>query len=250
MQSPAVMFDEMMRMVPSRHDARAKALLETLANDVKRIGVPNVVFGFKLKNTAAAEEQLAKLEKIATAMLEANELTKGRLKKRKLDGVEFLVLNLDGGMVPWDEMPGEMLEKLKESEAEEGDVQKIIDRLKTCKLVVALGVRDKYVLLSIGSSLECLQKLGKGPRLIDRPELKLLEKHVNKHLVAVSYISREMSRAIDRQRKNLRNMLEGVEKLLAKSDLSDEQKERIRKDAKSFIEDLEQRIPEPGRSWA
>jgi hypothetical protein len=247
-QSPQVMYEEAIgrMMVPGSHDARARAMLETLARDLKLIGVPNVVFGFKLKNTATAVEQLTKLEKHATKMLAANEFTRGHFKKRKVDGVDYLVLDLDGSMIPWDEMPGEMLDKLKESEAEEGDVQKIIDRLKTCKLVVALGVRDDYVLLSIGSSLYCLRKLGKGPRLIDTREMKPLEKHVDKHLVAVSYMSREMSREVDRQRKNLRNMLESVENLLAKSDLGDEHKERIRKDLRSFVEDLKQYLPEPG----
>ena len=106
-------------------------------------------------------------------------MLKDHLKREKVADVEYLVLRLDGSMIPWSEMPEEVLERLKESEAEEGDVQKIIDRIKNCKLVVALGVRRNYVLLSIGSSLECLKRLGTGPRLIDRRELKPLEKHVD-----------------------------------------------------------------------
>ena len=39
-------------------------------------------------------------------------------------------------------------------EAEEGDVQKIIDRIKESKVVIALSVRDNYVVASIGSSVE------------------------------------------------------------------------------------------------
>ncbi len=246
--SPLVAFDEMFRMMPGRHDARAKAVLETLARDVKLIGVPNVLFGFKVKDAEAAKEHLAKLERLVTEKLDEYELAKikGRLKREKVDGVEYLVLRLDGGMIPWNEMPGDLVDKLKESEAEEGDVQKIIDRVKTCQLVVALGVRQDYVLLSIGSSLASLETLGMAPRLIDRPELKPLAKHADKQLVAVSYASREMSRELDRQQKNLRNMLETVDQVMAKLELSDEHKERIRKDAKAFVEDLEQRIPEPG----
>jgi ElaB/YqjD/DUF883 family membrane-anchored ribosome-binding protein len=99
--------------------------------------------------------------------------------------------------------------------------------------------------------LECLKRLDAQPRLMDRPELKRLERHVEQRLVGVSYVSRDMSRAIERQRKNLRNMLATVDQLLAKSeDLSDETKERIRKDAKSFVEDLEQRMAEPGAQVA
>ena len=87
--------------------------------------MPNLVVGFKLKNTDLAKEQLIKLETIGNILLESNEKTKGHFKKTKVGDHEYLVLELDGAMVPWDEMP---MDKLKEMEAEEGDVQKIIDR--------------------------------------------------------------------------------------------------------------------------
>ena len=95
------------------------------------------------------------------------------------------MLNLDGAMVPWDQIP---LDKFKEMEAEEGDAQKIVDQLKKSKLVIALGVRDNYLLVSIGRSLECLEKLGKGQRLIDRAEFKPLEKYADRRLVSASAI--------------------------------------------------------------
>ena len=152
--------------------------------------MPNFVVGFKLKNTDLAKEQLIKLETIGNIVLESNEQTKGHFKKTKVGDYEYLVLELDGGMVPWDELP---MDKLKEMEAKEGDVQKIIDRLKESKLVIALGVRDNYLLSSIGSSLECLEKLGQGNRLIDRPELKPLEKFVDRRLTSIGYVSQEMS---------------------------------------------------------
>jgi hypothetical protein len=151
-QSPLAAFEEMAPMISGRRNARVKAVLEALARDEKLIGVPNVVFGFKVKNTAAAKEHLAKLERLVTGLVEAFDVSKlkGRLNREKLNDVEYLVLRLDGSMLPWDDMPAELLERLKELEAKEGDVQKIIDRVKSCKLVVALGVRRNYVLLSIG----------------------------------------------------------------------------------------------------
>ena len=128
--------------------------------------MPNFVLGFKLKNTDLAKEELIKLETMGNILLESNEQTKGHFKKTKVGNYDYLVLELDGEMVPWDQVP---MDKLKEMELNEGDFQKIIDKLKETKLVIALGVRENYLLCSIGSSLECLEKLGQGKRLIDRP---------------------------------------------------------------------------------
>ena len=188
----------------------AGAVISALAQTSKLIGVPNLVVGFKLKNTDLAKEELIKLEVFATMMLESLEQTKGHFKKTKVGDHEYLVLNLDGGMVPWDQIP---LDKFKEMEAEEGDVQKIIDRLKESKLVVALGVRDNYLLLSIGPSLECLEKLGQGQRLIDRAEFKPLEKYVDKRLVSVGYVSQAMNRQVNGQKKNIDDLLAGRQRL-------------------------------------
>ena len=126
-------------------ELQAKVLMSALAQNVDLIAVPNLVVGFKLKNTDLAKEQLIKLETIANILLESNEKTKGRFKKTKVGDHEYLVLELDGGMVPWDEFP---MDKLKEVEAAEGDAEKIVDRLKQAKLVIALGVRDNYLLWS------------------------------------------------------------------------------------------------------
>ena len=104
-------------------------------------------------------------------------------------------------MIPWDQVP---MDELKEMEAQPGDAQKIIDRLKEMKLVVALGLRGNYLLCSIGSSLECLEKLGQGKRLMDRAELKPLEKYADQRLVSVGYMSQAMGRQLNNQEKTAR----------------------------------------------
>ena len=180
---------------------QAGAVISALAHNLKLIGVPNLVVGFKLKNTDLAKEELIKLEIFAGMVLENIEQTKGHFKKTKVGNHDYLVLNLDGGMVPWDQVP---LEKLKEMEAEEGDAQKIIDRLKKSKLVVAIGVRDNYLLVSIGSSLDCLKKLGHGQRLIDRAEFKPLEKHVDKRLARRRLPERSLESAGERSKEEHR----------------------------------------------
>ena len=224
-------------------DIKAGAVLSALVHHPKLIAVPNLVMGFKLKSVDLAKEELAQLEAFATIMLESNEKTKGHFKKTKVGDHEYLVLNLDGGMVPWDLLP---LEKLKEMEAEEGDAQKVIDRLKELKLVVALGLRDNYLLVSIGSSLDCLKKLGQGQRLIDRTELKPLEKYVNKRLVSVGYLSEALNRQANGQKNNIDSLLEIAKRWLKSAELSEKQKQQIGKDLQDLAKDVKGLVPEPG----
>ncbi len=179
--------------------AQVGAVLSALAGNADLIRVPNVVVGFHVKNVKLAEEQLAKFGEIAMRQLDANEKTKGRLKKTKVGDHQCLVLTLDGAMVDWEVLA----DKLKEMETAEGDTQKIVDRLKESKLVIALGVRDNYLLLSIGSSLEGLEKLGKGELLIDRPELKPLAKFADKRLIGVGYASAALNQQAASQQQNV-----------------------------------------------
>lgn len=227
----------------SPNEMQAAACISTLAQNVKRIGLPNLLLGFKLKDTDLAKEELIKLETFANLLLESNEQTKGRFKKTKFAGHYYLVLTLDGAMIPWDEAS---LERFEALEAKEGDVQKIVDQIKKSKLVIALGVRDGYLLVSIGRSLEYLEKLGKGPRLMDRDELRPLEKYVDKRLLGVSYASEALIRQTDRQNRNIDSMSKMADLWLTSADLSDEQKGRIKKDVRAFTQDVRQLEPEVG----
>ncbi len=222
---------------------QAIMLLSALAEHTDLIDVPNLVMGFKVKNKDLAKEQLIKLETLGNILLEGNEKTKGHFKKSKVNNYDYLVLELDGGMVPWDQVP---VDKLAEMEAEEGDAQKVIDRLKELKLVVALGIREDYLIVSIGSSLDALENLGGSDRLIDRPEFKPLEKLADKRITSLGYLSKELSEQINNQDEQIDDLVELVEKVLPAAHLSNEQNERIQKDVAGMADDIKAMIPESG----
>jgi hypothetical protein len=229
------------------NELQGRVLMSALAQDVDLIGVPNLVVGFKLKSTDLAKEQLIKLETIGNILLESNEQTKGRFKKTKVGEYEYLVLELDGAMVPWSKVP---MEKLKEMEAAEGDAEKIVDRLKASKLVIALGVRGNYLLASIGSSTDGLESLGSGDRLIDRPEFKPLAQFAGKRLVSIGYLSEAMNRQMNNNAKNIDDLLELADELLPLAKLTDQQSDRIRKDVEELANDAKTMIPEVGAMMA
>jgi hypothetical protein len=222
---------------------QATMVMSALAQHADQIKFPGLLLGFKLKNTELANEELIKLETIGNIVLESMEQTKGRLKKTKIGKYEYLTFTFDGDMVPWDEVP---LDKFKDLELKEGDAEKVIKQLKKTKLVIGLGLHDKYLLVSIGSSLNCLEKFGKDKRLTNRPELKPLVKFADRQLTGIGYFSAEMSQQLGNQRKTIDGLHELLDNLLPQAKLSDEQKERIRKDMEGLTGDLKTLLPKLG----
>jgi hypothetical protein len=224
-------------------ELQARLLVSTLATNLELLDVPSIVFGFKLKNTDLAKEELIKLEMIANMVLGMNDRTKGRFKKANVGGHEYLTLQLDGGMLPWDKLP---VEELKKMEKEKGDAEKIIRHLKSLKLVLALGLRGNYLLASIGPSSEGLEQLGKGERLIDRPEMKPLAKFADKRLVSIAYMSEDMNQQISNNSKAIDDTVRALEAWLPTTKLKPQQQARIRKDAEALATEIKQRLPKPG----
>ena len=221
---------------------QAQMMISALAENADLIGMPNMVVGFKVENADLAKEQLIKLEMFGN-LLETNEKTKGHFKKTKVGDHDCLVLDLDGAMVPWDELP---MDKLYEMELEEGDVDAILEQLKESKLVIALGLRDDYLLCSIGSSLECLENFGQGNRLIDRAEFKPLEAFADRHVISIGYLSEAMNQQVNNQAQNIDELFNLADKLLPLADMTDEQQEQARSDIEELAEDFKGLIPEVG----
>ncbi|MBN1395583.1 MAG: hypothetical protein JW959_11210 [Pirellulales bacterium] len=220
-----------------------RAMLSALAEDVDLIAVPNVVLGFRVEKKELAGEQMLKLETMADLFFNSREETKGSFKKTKIGDFEYLVLELDGNVIPWEKAD---LETLRNMEAAEGDVDKIVERIKQLKLAVAVGLREEFLLVSIGPSLENLEKLGAGPRLADREEFEPLAKFADGRLTSVAFVSEEMNRRLNNQKRQIDNALDTLKMFLPQAELSDEQKQRIREDAEEAAEELKAIVPDVG----
>ena len=60
-------------------------------------------------------------------------------------------------MIPWNKVPMDEFKQLVDDEA---NLQKLIEHVKNMEFVLAMGVRDKDLLISIGSSVDCIKNLG------------------------------------------------------------------------------------------
>jgi hypothetical protein len=222
-------------------------LFSILAENLDLIRAPDLIIGFKLKDKENAETHLRMLEDLLTGLTAGNELLKDRIKRQKVGGHEYLTLSLDGSMVPWDEAP---IEKLRKLEANEGDVAKVIERLKKTTVVVSLGVRGDYLLLAVGSSTDCLARLGQGKLLAGRAELRPLEKFADKKLTSISYLSNAMMAKLGTGAKDIDDLLDVVKEVLPAAKLGEDKDKRILGDAAALAEDLKTMLPKPGAAMA
>jgi hypothetical protein len=223
--------------------AQAGMMLHVLATHAEAIRMPDLIAGFRVKNTDRAKESLDKLMGVATiASMSVPEL-QNCCKRTKIGGDEYVTISLNGKMIPWDQVP---LDVARDLEMEKGDVDKVVARLKEFKLVIAMGLRDDYLLVSVGESTEALAKLGSGPRLIDRPELKPLAAFADKPLTSIGYASKEMNVRSALSKEDLDEMVKSLVAVLKQTELTAEQQAQIRKDAAALAEDLKPLIPQPG----
>jgi hypothetical protein len=225
-------------------EMQKRVFVSTALENLDQLVIPDMLFGFKVTDTQTAQKALDKLEKFLNEVFEAEPRLKERLKKETVGDHQYLVLRLDGELIPWEQMP---LEELQESGINPSDLRKLKGHIKEMKLVVAVGLRQDYLLLSVGSSLKCLEALGGGKdRLIDRPELKPLEQFADQKLIGISYISQAMYRKLSNTEQSLDNTLHLLMQLLPLAGLTQEQNTRVQKDAKALVADLKSWIPKVG----
>lgn len=221
----------------------AAAVLRALQKHLDRLQVPDMIIGFKVSDVERAKSQMKKLEALIREQAGQVDELKGRLKKVEVAGGEFLTINLDGKMVPWDSIPPFSLVDKPEQ------YKDVLKKLRELKLTVSLGVRGKYVLLAVGTSTDLLANLGKGKRLIDLPEMKPLEKYADQRLVSISYSSKAMNDAAVRSSTGgFDSYVQMLETLARKAELPAEQQAKIKKDLAELSREIKGELPKAGAS--
>jgi hypothetical protein len=226
----------------------AKLVLKTLTEHPDLVEFPNVLIGFHLKKPAAANEALVKLEMILnTSLAMAPPEFKGILNRETIGENEYLVLRLNGKLIPWDKVP---MDKLKELVDDEAKLQILVEHVKNMEFVLAMGVRDNDLLISFGSSADCIKSLGSTARLIDRPEFKPLEKFVDKRLTGISYASKEFVERLNNNAKNIDDLRDFLNQMIPLAKLPAQQSDQMTKDVGALAVDLKKMMPELGSIMA
>jgi hypothetical protein len=220
-----------------------KRLMEVLEQHAEEFKVPSIAFGWRIKDSKRAERKLDELHSVLRNLLEDQrpELSP-HLQREQVGGNEFLTLRLDGSMIPWD--------KLRE-EADEDDLAQIEQWqpiISEKKLVVALGIVDDFVLLSLGDSTDHLEKMGKGDALAGNQALKRLEKHADQRVVSIGYVSKELAKGISSPDRTIDDMAGAAEEILSAAEVPSEDSKALVEDIRSLGNEFKKYMPEPSET--
>ncbi|HVS36698.1 MAG TPA: hypothetical protein VMS17_14150, partial [Gemmataceae bacterium] len=209
----------------SQQEAQAHAILAVLAKHPERIKVPNLIMGFKIPDAKKAEKQIARLEAFANQMAQAVPQLKGHVNRAKVGEGDFLTLTGEAAQLPWDQI------QIQNFEDKPGEFAPVIDRLKSLKVTISLGVEHGYVLFAIGPSTDYLSTFGgAGPRLADRPEFKPLAEFADQKLTSIGYTSKAFMQAfVGGSVGQLDSTIDMAKAALARTDLSEEDRKSLLK---------------------
>ena len=218
-------------------------MFEVLEKNADKLKVPTMVFGFRIKDQERAKRELDEVHSLLRNLLDqAQPELAAHLEREQIGGHEFLSFRADGSMLPW--------EKIEEEADDLTDEQfeKIKNFVSKQKLVVALGVTDEFVVLSIGESTDQLEKMGKGDVLASVPAIKRLEKHAGERVVGIQYASKAFATEVGSTDRTMDDIIGAAEQALDKAEVSEERRQQILEDIRSF--DLARFMPAPGNTSA
>jgi hypothetical protein len=222
--------------------ARVRGALLALAEKPERLRVPDVVVGFKVSDPRKVATQLRRLDPLVAAASKDTPLA-GRSQRVKVAGDDFLVLALDGSLVPWDDIP------IAQYEEKEGEFAPLLTRLKAMKMTVSVGVREGYLLVAVGESADRLTRFGgDAPKLAGRPELKPLAKAAGRPLTAVGYASAALRQAMATKPEDVTGLADLGKALLPFAGLPDDLQTAIAKDLDALAAAIARGITKPGAS--
>jgi hypothetical protein len=218
-----------------------RAVLRALAAHPELLQFPDFAMGFKITDKKRARKQIDRLEKVLTQLANVVEQLKDHVKTVKVGDDDVLTLNLDGEMVPWDQVP------VKDIEEKEGEFQGLVKKLREMKLTISLGIKGDYLLFTLGASTDAISQLGgKGKRLMDRAELKPVVDALTKRLTSIGYASPAMRAQQAVSAQDVDNWMLMARQGLEAAGLPADLRKRIEKDLADLSRELLKDTPEYG----
>lgn len=218
-----------------------RKIVEVLEEHEGELKVPVIVKGMKLTGAEAGLNQLGRLEKLAQELLEQQPRLQSRFSRQQIAGGEFLTLKLDGTLVPW----SQVFKDVQESDQEL--TEKLVDKLSGVELVFSLGIREDYLLISIGPDNSHLEGLGQGELLYDRAEMAPVRDAADTPITEVAYVASDFIdqlSAIDRQMDQLVTMSKQFAPMLLAT--APQLQQELIADVEKAAEYVKQHAPKPG----
>lgn len=223
-------------------DDSTRRILQALAARPDKVAAPDMLLGFKVADAARAVAQLKVIEAYTNLLVFGVPQLAGRIAREKIGENEFLTVKLDGKLFPPQHLDFGKFEKTP------GEFDAVKQKILDLRLVVSLGIRDGYFLVSIGETNEQLAMLGQGPLLVDRSEMQPLLRHAGERVTGIGFLSREMAAAAAFSGGDFDSLVAQVQQAMPNQDLPPELKERLLSDLNALANDIKKHMPEPGAS--
>lgn len=222
----------------------ASEIAEALIEHLKTASAPAGVMGFKTTMNGVVNEQLARLEQFLNVMIDnVEELSflKGKLSSEMIDDNKFLVLELDGSMIPWSQIEDE---EIFES------FEEVKDDITAKKVTISLGVRKGFILFAMGETTDIVKNLGDDESLWEAKELAPLRKQPARPYTAVSYLSQDLMESLASPKGVIDQYASMIKMALKSSDMPGDLLDPITADIDEFSKDLKELVPEVGSTMS
>ena len=227
----------------SADELATRLVVKTLAENINLIVVPDVVWGFKTAKLDVATSQLKRIEVLVKLITQANPALADSLERRKVAGGEVVTFTIkpDANLIR-DVIPG--------LEDHEQELEKVYDKIERLELVIGLGVIGDRVILTIGDSIDHLEKLAvagsdRKPLLATKP-FEPLRAMKDKPLTAVSYLSEAMQKALAPSSSDIEQLADLSDTIADLADLPDGAADEARRSLGKVAEGYKRRLPAPG----
>jgi hypothetical protein len=201
--------------------------------------VPGIVAGFALSDPDAGRQILTDLMRRLT-----NEGPPLPIFDWKIENTQYYTLLLGGRMVPKDARSA-VADALSDGDFSSQDIARVRDFLSSRTLALSVGVRGKYLLVSIGRDNEHLRRLGTEASLVASTHLAPVREHFKSDVIGLVYTAKELSFGTTLSREDTSQWIDEMLKAIPPEKISDELATRLKADAGRFIDDVNSQVPEP-----
>lgn len=227
----------------SADELATRLVVKTLSENINLIVVPDVVWGFKTTKRDAATSQLKRIEVLVKLITQTNPALADSLERRKVAGGEVVTFTIkpDANLIR-DAIPG--------LEDHEQELEKVFDKIERLELVIGLGVIGDRVILTIGDSIDHLEKLvvagsDRKPLLATKP-FEPLRAQKDKPLTGISYLSEAMQKALAPSSSDIEQLADLSDTIADLADLPDGAADEARRSLGKVAEGYKRRLPVPG----
>ncbi len=235
-------------------DEKAAKLLEKLKTlpiqKYLNIQLPNIVFGCQVEDEQRAQKLFGQLKESIEEQLdnsddETVQAYRDAYQVQMVDGVEYLTFKVPGSWIPF-----YLIDRSKMTRNQEALLEFFLEGIRKRSFMLAFGVRDHSVLLSLGGDLKHLNRPKGEKRLIDHPHMAKLLEIADQKVTSITYLSEGMAQVIWNKERNLKGYENWAQEIRNQSEesegivkiLSDQAAE----DVVEFGRDMQQFQSKPG----